>query len=493
MKKINKQMTEYIQGDYKAYCMYVHTPEFFTVKGYPEEDLKWKPTKFHMFLCDAVQEFVEKPTDKAYEILVISTPPQHGKSKTITETLPSWFIMKNPDKSVIEISYGNNLAERFGKANLDKVKKYGRHFGIEVDPRKCTSQEFDIKDHEGKMISQGVGASLTGYSGHLIVIDDPVKNREDADSELQREHLWQEFFDSILSRHQRGTKVVLIMTRWHEDDLAGRIIDRFPEDVVTVINLPCEAEDDDPLGRKPGEPLCPEIKKDKAWLDSFKQTIQDEHGMRTWNALYQGHPVAIEGNLLKREWWDFYDEDPRDLVFDRVIMSVDAAFKDGKRNDYVAISVWGKKRNKIYLLDLINEHLNFKATVNKIRQMKVDWPEVGSILIEDKANGTAAIELLRDNVMGIKGVSADVSKEARVNAISFLIEAKNVLLPRKALFTFDLIDQCAAFPNGKHDDMVDSMSQALNELRKTRFSERVKNKVRYQGAQIDKGEQIYVI
>lgn len=463
----DKNLTASVIGDYKTYCMYVHTPEFFTVDGYREEDLKWYPSKFHKYLCDTVQDFIERPTEKAYEILILSTPPQHGKSETITKTLPSWYLMKNPDKFVIEVSYGNDLAERFGKANLDKVKEYGRLFGVQPDPRKCTSQEFYLKDHTGGMISRGRGSSLTGYSGHLIVIDDPIKNREEADSETQRESLWEEFNDSIVSRHQRGTKIILIMTRWHEDDLVGRICTELPSDIVTVVNLPCEAEEDDLLGRKPGEALCPEIGKDDEWLHEFKKTHASEHGMRSWNALYQGHPTAREGNILEREWWQFYDSKEQ-IKYDTMLMSVDAAFKDGEHNDFVAITVWGKKDNQIYLVDLVNKHMNFMATIRAIEILAYRYPKIGPILIEDKANGTAIIQMLRDKLPGIISVRPDASKEARVNAVSFVIEAGEVFLPKDRKWTWEFIDQCAAFPNGKHDDMVDSMSQALTKLIFTR-------------------------
>ena len=238
-----------VQGLFKAYCFHVHNSDFANNKGVKE--LKWIPSKFHKDLCDRVQEFVERPTDKAYEILVINSPPQHGKSVTLTETLPSWYIMKHPDNSVIQVSYGDDLAERFGKRNLEKVKEFGNIFGVSVDPKKATSREFQISGHKGRMISKGIGSGLTGHSGHLIIIDDPIKNRGQADSERTRNAIWSEFTDSIISRTQAGSKIVLIMTRWHEDDLAGRILSEMP-DITTHINYECECEDveNDPLNRK---------------------------------------------------------------------------------------------------------------------------------------------------------------------------------------------------------------------------------------------------
>lgn len=452
-----------VQGIFKAFCFHVHNTSYANNANATEADIKWKPSKFHKDLCDRVQEFVEKPTDKAYEIMIISTPPQHGKSTTLTETLCAWYLMRNPDHCVIQVSYGDDLAERFGKRNLEKVKEFGDIFGVEVDPRKATSRDFAIKDHKGRMISKGIGSGLTGHSGHLIVIDDPIKNRGEADSERTRDSIWDEFINSILSRTQAGSKIILIMTRWHEDDLAGRILENMPE-FVTYVNYECECEsEDDPLGRKIGEPLCPEIGKGKEWLASYKETFTNESGMRAWEALFQGHPTIAEGNILKKEWWQYYDP-AKEPKFDQMIMSVDATFKDGERNDYVAISVWGKKENKIYLVKMINEHLNFTATLHKIRLLKAHYPRIGAIYVEDAANGQAIIQTLSHEILGIIPVPPDKSKEARVNAVSFVIEAGNVYLPEGDPMTYKFVEQCAKFPNDKHDDMVDSMSQALYKL-----------------------------
>lgn len=447
-----------VQATFRYFAYHTNNPS--------KERLSWIPSNFHKFLCDTVQEFLERENRTPIEILILNTPPQHGKSKTITETLPAWYLLRHPDDSVIEVSYGDDLAERFGKSNLEKVREFGALFGIAPDKNKSTAKEFQIANHKGRMISRGIGSALTGYSGDLIVIDDPVKNRQEADSESRREFIWNEFINSIMSRSQAKTKIILIMTRWHEDDLAGRIMEEF-QDITTVVNLPCEAEEDDPLGRQVGEALCPEIGKGDEWLKDFKKTYTGENGVRAWNALYQGRPTALEGNLLKREWWEYYERSAVDngqLKFEKMIMSVDATFKDEKKNDYVAISVWGKTRVRLYLVDMVNEHLNLTATIRKIKVLKAKYPKISQIYIEDKANGSAIIQMLRDQIRGVVAVVPDVSKEARVNAVSFVIEAGNVYLPRDKKITWEFIDQCASFPNGKHDDMVDSMSMALSKL-----------------------------
>lgn len=469
-KDIQDAYLKQVQARYEFFCYHVHNDG----KGLNDK-LSWEPSKFHRYLCNSVEAFVERKSEKAFEILLISTPPQHGKSVTITETYPAYHLCKHQEDKVIVISYGDDLAERFGKRNLEKVKAYGHIFGTGVNVKKGTAREFELSNEKGRIISKGFGSGITGHSGDLILIDDPVKNAQQADSQAFRNSIWDEFDFTVKSRTSAGAKIIVIMTRWHEDDLAGRIIKEYP-DRTTIINLPCECEEPDVLGRRPkgmngddrvGDALCPEIGKGNDWLADFKSTYTSRTGTRAWNALYQGRPTSMEGNILMREWWEYYERKDYEngvLKFDTMIMSVDAAFKDGAQNDRVAIEVWAKKENRIYLVDLINEHLNFKATMQKITMLKARYPQVGAILIEDKANGTAIIQVLKSEIMGIIPVTPDASKEARVNAVSPYIEAGNVYLPKDKKFTWEFIDQCAKFPNDSHDDMVDAMSQALQRL-----------------------------
>ncbi len=434
-----------IQHDYKSYVALTN--------------MGWRHSKFHDYLCDTVQEFVERETDKAYEILIISTPPQHGKSMTITETLPSWYLLKHPMKRVIEVSYNEDFAQKFGLKNKSKIEEFGEIFGTGLSKDKNTANEFWMAGNVGQMISRGVTSGVTGNPADLFIIDDPIKTQQEADSETTREHLWDEWLSSYRTRVAPNGKVIVIMTRWHEDDLAGRLIENDPN--VTVVNLPCEAEEGDVLGRKVGEALCPEIGRGDKWLKDFKLGCVSTKGSRTWNALYQGRPVSAQGNLLQREWWKYYDTLPE---LNTLIMSVDAAFKDGKDNDFVAIQIWGKKDSEFYLVDAVKKHLDMPKTVKEILRLKGMYPTVDRILIEDKANGSSVIQVLRRQIHGIVPITPQGGKVSRVNAVSGAIESGNVFLPKRKPFTEDFVNECSAFPNGKHDDQVDAMSQALNRL-----------------------------
>lgn len=434
----------------EKYCDYVR----YVHRG------KWTKSRLGSFICNEVQKFIEEKTGHPYDILIISMPPQHGKSQSITETLPSWYLGRYKDNRVIEISYNTRFARKFGRYNKRKIEEFGKDlFGIEISPSASSDENFELAGSNGSMISRGALSGVTGNPADLMIIDDPIKNRAEADSETHREKIWNEWTDSFRSRLSAGAKVILIQTRWHEDDLAGRIIDL--EKNYRVLNLPCEAEENDLLGRAVGEPLHPEIGKDKKWLKQFKATMIKTEGSRTWNSLYQGHPVAEEGNLVHREWWKYYTELPS---MNMIVISVDASFKNTNNSDYVAIQVWGKSNCNYYLIDRIKKRLSFTETVQHIRFMRSKYPSTSAVFIEDKANGSAIIDVLRKECPYVIPVNPLGGKEARVNAISPVIESGSCFLPATASWTVDFVNEFAAFPNGAHDDEVDACSQALNKL-----------------------------
>lgn len=442
---------ELARRHFSEYLAYVQGPD-------------WKRTRLSEFLAGRVQDFLERESGHAYDILVIETPPQHGKSCTVTESLPAWYLGRHPERRVILASYDSDFAERFCRRNREKIRDCGpRLFGV-CAGRVDRAQELELSNARGRLVSRGIMAGITGNPAELIVIDDPVKNRQEADSPVYRERLWEEWQHSLKSRLAAGGKVILIMTPWHEDDLAARILRT--EDDAELLRLPLEAEEDDPMGRRPGEPLCPELGKDAAWLRQFKASYlaDPKGGRRAWTALYQCAPRREEGNLIRRSWWRRYD--PAQIGrFAAELISVDAAFKGGEDNDFVSIQVWGKLGEDYYLRYCLNRHLDFPATLAAVRAVAKLYPAARAVLIEDKANGPAIIQILRRELFCIP-VQPLGGKLARVNAIAPAIEAGHVFVPlaEKADWAEDFIEQFTAFPKGAHDDMVDAASQALSRL-----------------------------
>ncbi|MDP4117677.1 MAG: phage terminase large subunit [Bacillota bacterium] len=441
---------ELCRKEYAFYVEYAHRPT-------GSKKSQWARAKHLEFICNSIQSFIETNTGHAFDILILQCPPQHGKSMTVTETLPSWYLGKYPENRVILASYNDDTAERFCRRNKSKIKDVGtKVWGIKIgDVDRAT--DFEIAGHQGAMISRGIMSGITSNPANLIIIDDPVKNRQEADSDTYRDRQWEEWLNTIKTRLAASAKIIVIMTRWHEDDLAGRIIQN--EKNVTIINLPCEAEENDPLGRAVGDSLFPEIGKDNKWLGEFKQGYQTQEGNRAWLALFQGKPSAVEGNMIKREWWKYYTELPR--KFDRLLQSWDMTFKDTDGSDYVVGQVWGSYGADIYLIDQTRARMDFPSTVQAFLDMTKKHPTATTKLVEDKANGSAVIAMLRHKVGGIIAITPKESKQARVSAVSPLIEAGNVHLPMNAPFTNAFVEECSSFPNGAHDDQVDCMSQAL--------------------------------
>ncbi len=442
---------ELARRSYKRYLYYVH-------------GASWKRTKMSDFLADTVQRFVEENTGHPYDILLIETPPQHGKSMTITESFPSWYLGRYPQNRVIEASYNDDTAKRFGRKNLEKVETFGKTlFGVGKGSI-WTNTEFEFDNGWGRMISRGVMSGITGNPANLLIIDDPIKNREEADSATYRAKLWGEWQNTLKSRLAAGAKVIVIMTPWHEDDLAAKMLQSEPN--TQLVRLPVEAEEHDLLGRTPGDSLAPELGKDRAWLEQFKQGyINDPKngGLRAWQALYMCSPRVEGGNLVRREWWKYYD--PKEITsFATTVISVDAAFKDKESNDYVAIQVWGKLGINYYLRYSLNRHMDFPKTLETLRMLRGLFQDTTYILIEDKANGSAIIQTLQHEFIGVIGITPKGGKVARVNAVSPAIESGHVFLPAGELWTEEFIDQFTAFPNGAHDDMVDACSQCLGFL-----------------------------
>lgn len=467
-----------LRNDYYEYVCYVN-------EGYVR-------TKFHEYLCKQVQEFMNVQTSKAFDILLLSVPPQHGKSLTISETLPSWYLGNNPNKSVIITGYNTDFAEKFGRRNRDKFDKYHDIFR-HASPNKNVQGVGEWETtKQGSCKSMGLRAGITGNPASLFIIDDPIKSMQEADSDKIVSGNNQAYDSEVRTRIAPGGKLIVIQTRWIENDTIGFVEETDADLIWKKINLPCECIDpiNDPLGREYGEALINDknipdgsiVKRDNAWVASFKPHYMQKEGQRTWLALYQGMPSAIEGNLLKKEWWRFYKRSDLTVKdFSLLIMSVDAAFTKSNSSDPVAIQIWGIYNNNFYIVQSMAIRMTFSETCKKIQELAEKYPELYLILIEKKANGDAIIDSLTqmdmfyhrdfgkdyskaDNSIAIMPVTPKGGKYSRAEAVSPYIEAGRCYLPELEVETQDLVDECAKFPNARHDDRVDALSQALSEL-----------------------------
>ena len=425
--------------NYSFYCEMVH-------------DGKYIPARHHFLLCNAL----ERVTNGTLKKLMVFMPPRHGKSQTITETYPSYYLGRYPHKKVMCISYGDSLAKDFGRKNRQKVKEFGQEiFGIELDPSNKSMSDFTIKGHTGGAYFAGILGGVTGRGANVLIIDDPIKTRQEAESETYRNRVWEEYQSSLSTRLMPGGATIIVLTRWHHDDLAGRILAQ-EADQWEVISLPALALENDPIGREEGRALWPEFGFNEEWA---KNKII-EVGSKTWASLFQQQPSPDSGDIFKREWIKFYKTPPQ---FDEMAISVDASFKDKKGSDFCVMQTWGKKGANVYLVDQIRDRMAFPATVASIRSMAAKWPKAHAKLVEDKANGTAVIDYLKNEISGMIPVEPMGGKEVRASAISPQWEAGNVYLPHPSICPWinDFIEELIQFPNAKHDDQVDCMSQML--------------------------------
>lgn len=422
--------------------------------------------------------------------LIVSMPPQEGKSERCTHYGMLWLLRRYPNLRVGIVSYSEEIARGFSFLSRNDIATFqGQDDGVDLGLRlrtdgKAAGRWLLAPPHRGGMYAVGIGGALTGRPLDVLCIDDPVKDYRSADSFVQSDFAWMWWQSVARPRLAPGAPVIVILTRWHESDMAGRLITKQREDEAAglasfdrwrVINIPAQADHDpakgqtDPLGREPGEFMVSARGRSRAQWESARASVSP----RIWSALYQGRPTPDAGDILKRNWWRRFetpiwsgqpDGTMRVLEADEVIQSWDMAFKDTKSSDYVVGQVWARKGAESFLVDQVRNRLNFSDTVAAVRLLTAKWPQARAKLVEDKANGSAVIDSLKREIGGIIPVTPHESKEARASAVSPFVEAGNVWLPALEIATFDvegLIEEATVFPNGQHDDQVDTLSQAL--------------------------------
>lgn len=467
-------------------------------------------TKFHKYVCTEIQEFLSVKTGKALDILLLSVPPRHGKSFMVTETLPAWFLGNNPRGEVIISSYQTTIAESFSRPCRDKFNEYAPAIWGIGPNKNIQTKEYWETEKGGRCRAAGLDAGITRYGAELFIIDDPIKNAAEASSEIIIKKILAEMGPSVQSRIYPGGKLIVIQTRWVENDVVGFIKENWAEFIWKDINLPCEYDEEAakegpcPLGRKIGDSLMgphlgdPElpqkIANDNLWLRSKKALVIAAEGERTWRALYQGKPTSATGNVFDPTWWksfhkkDFVMERERKLLsaeelnsrkrFEYLQLSIDATFKDTEKGSFVAMGLRGIYRGGIYLYHQVNKRMGFVETMEKIKWFTKEFPEIDELVIEDKANGSAIADVLKyePSAPPVVTVNPMGGKMSRAEAIAYYVKAGMMYIAEDLDDEVDwhmpttmtprerVIAQHKSFPYGKHDDMVDECSQGCIRL-----------------------------
>ncbi len=447
------------------------------------------PTTLRTPALDLIDSALVDVEEGRCDRLILSMPPQEGKSTRVTKFGPLWALIRNPDRRIVIVSYSSELANDFGRDIRNYItNNQGEDgtldLGLRIAPANGAYAKWKLAGHRGGVRSVGLAGGVTGRSADMLFIDDPVANRERADSEAYRRQAKGFWTSTAGTRLAPGAPVILVLTRWHEDDLAGWLLGREDGYRWRVINIPAQADHDpnkgetDPLGREPGEFMQSARINERTGQPRTRtewEQIRVQAGSRDWQALYQGRPSPPEGGLLKRDWWQYYDQPQwveRDngarhaIGFDTLLMSWDMAFKDLDSSDWVVGQVWGRRGARAFLLDQVRARMSFVDTCSAVRRLAACWPQAAAKLIENKANGTAVLNALSRVVAGMIGIEPDGSKVARASAVSPFVEAGNIFLPAPELAPWvgDFVEECAAFPSGRFDDQVDTFSQAVNRL-----------------------------
>lgn len=393
-------------------------------------------------------------TENKQRHLMFWLPPQHLKSSVISKHLAAHLIEKNPRERVILGTYNYKFAADFARA----TKRILVDRGFPFFEGKQLANEWETKQL-GFLKAFGMQSGITGTPADKVLIDDPIKSYAEAFSETIRDNIWNTFVYDIETREQKNTSYIIIQTRWHFDDLSGRLLERDGrvEDggKWDVLCLPAIAEENDQIGRAVGEALCPELHS----LERLLERKQKEPSM--FQALYQQSPTMEGGNIIKTDWFKYYN--PNVLTdFDYKIMSVDGAWKPKEENDYSVCTTWGVIGSNYYLIDIWRDKViypEFKRTISSIYSKYLPM----TIVIEDCAAGIPYVQEMGQH-LPVHPYKPEGNKEVRVHAISDIIQAGRVFLPEEHPMLYDFLHEVSSFPKGKNDDIVDTLSQAMRYL-----------------------------
>ena len=413
----------------------------------------YQPAPHHVLLAEHLEAVERGELSR----LIVTMPPRHGKSMLTSEYFPAWYEGRNPSRSVITATYSQELASDFGRKvrNLSETPLHLAAFPMgRLAEDSAAAHRFNTESG-GSYFALGRGGSATGRGANLLVIDDPLKDRAEAESEAIRGQLKAWYRSVARTRLMPSGAIVIVQTRWHEDDLVGYVIREHAHEGWRVLNLPAVAQADDPLGRAEGEALWPGSFP-LSELDVLKRTV----GSYEWASLYQGRPAPLEGGIYKRAWFEGrYDVPP--AAFRRIVQSWDTAQKDGDRNDPSVCTTWGETATEFFLLHVFRDRIEWPALRRTAESLAERW-KPHAVLIEDKASGISLLQDLRAHTrLPIVGVEPDGDKVIRAMAVSPLAESGRVRLPRVAEWLPDFETEAFSFPNATHDDQVDSTSQAL--------------------------------
>lgn len=420
----------------------------------------------HLHILKALDRLINDETDR----LMIFCPPRHGKTSLVTERFTAWQLEQRPETSVILAAYNQTLAEKFSRRIRGIVRDH-----IDLNRERTAVNDWET-EAGGGVRAAGVGAGITGMGGDLIVIDDPIRGREEADSPAYRERVWDWYIDDLYTRREPGAKMILILTRWHQDDLAGRILRSEDGPTWDVVHIPAIAMQDDPLRRAEGEALWPE-----------RVPVEDIERYRQFNergfwALYQGMPQPEGGAIFLRDWWDgvnrydINDKATANLAVAR-LQVWDTAQEKHSNAAYTSCCTFDvMPDNSVNLRDVYRARLSVPELQPAVERQAKRWNydrKLKRVRIEKASTGGGVIQNMMVSSPEwlqriTRGITPRGSKEERAKAVTIFCAANLVKVPwpdENAGWLFNFLDELFAFPQGANADQVDSFVHGLNNLK----------------------------
>lgn len=447
-------------------------------------DPRYEANWHHEVFADVIERVYRGET----RFVILDAPPRHGKSYHFNQLAPAWFLGAKPGVQIITATYSQDFANMHSRKvqaimREEEYKKVFPEAEIGWARNVRTSyQEFVVRNGSS-LKAAGVGGSVTGRGANLFIIDDPFKDRKEAESEAARNARYDWYLDVADSRLEWPWAIIVMATRWHEDDLSGRLLSSATSDKWEHIHLPFIQDSDDPPDYDPrelGEPLWParhqlggpELTDEEARkIDIERAEQMKADNAYGFSALWQGNPTPRDGTIFKREWFQHYDAPPRVMAkgCPTLLISVDATFKKTSNADSVSMVVVGYRGGNAFVLDERFGKMDYVTTKRTLKALARKWPRA-TIVIEEKANGAALISDLKSEIPRVIGFDPRDTKEMRAQLAADWFEADRIRLPspNDAPWVADWIEDFVGFGARRYDDRVDSLSQALIRLDRNR-------------------------
>jgi predicted phage terminase large subunit-like protein len=416
-------------------------------------------SEFSLRVCAELDRLLDALVAEERPIDILQAPPQHGKSTLASRYFPAYALGKYPHLKIGACSYSADLAEEMSR-DVQAIMLDERYRAVfpdswlgNPDPGAQRSlKKFTVPNHKGYYVCTGVGGPLTGKSLDLGIIDDPIKNEQEARSATIKRSIQGWYNTVFLTRLSKKSGQIIMATRWALDDLSGVVAKNNPR--AKTLSFPALGEDN--------RPLVPELHPLEKLLE-----VKAALSPNQWSALYQQRPVPEGGAIFLQAWIQRWNVGNLPESFDEMVLSWDMTFKDTDGSDYVVGQVWARKGVNYYLLHQVRSRMSYTVSRAAIKTMAAQYPQAFGILIEDKANGPAVLDDLQDQVAGLIPVQPDGSKVSRAYAVTPLWAGKNVFIPENEYATWvsDFEEEIVTFPAAPHDDQVDAMTQALRYLK----------------------------